>query len=176
MNTGILFYFARKTSVCQKIIEKSAGFFGMRISEVSVCAARESVSGCIAPLLHRVPVVFLVSAAEGSRPDCAAEVFRVLRVPLDREGEPRGVMKLKGSEVRGYLIESVNQAIVIFPDDPCEILRMLPDACGRLKEKFELEGMFPEKKSLDYAELVERSMGPAPAEPDPSAAARENES
>ena len=85
----------------------------------------------------------------------------MLRVPLDGEGEPRGVLKLEGDRKHGYLIESVNQAIVILPDDPCEVLSMLPAACGRLKEKFELEGEFPESPKIDYAELVERCMGPA---------------
>lgn len=172
MNTGILFYFARKTSVCQKIIGRAAGFFGMELSAVSVCASRGGVSGGIAPLLHKYSAVFLVSSSPGKRPDCVSEVFRVLRVPLDREGEPRGVLKLEGKQKRGYLIESVNQAIVIFPDDPCEILRMLPAACGRLKEKFELEGEFPEHRSIDYAELVERCMGPAESEAPESRAAR----
>lgn len=161
MNTGILFYFAHKTSVCQKIIGRAAGFFGMEISTASVCASQGGVSGAIAPLLRDLSAVFLVSSSAERRPDCASEVFRVLHVPLDRKGEPRGVLKLEGSGKRGYLIESVNQAIVILPDDPCEIIRMLPAVCRRLKEKFELEGEFPESRKIDYAELVERCMGPA---------------
>lgn len=161
MNTGILFYSARKTSVCQKIIGRTAGYFGMEISAVSVCASQGGVSAGIAPLLHELSAVFVISSSAEARPDCAEEVFRVLRVPLDREGEPRGVLKLEGDRKRGYLIESVNQAIVILPDDPCEILSMLPVACGRLKEKFELEGEFPESPKIDYSELVERCMGPA---------------
>jgi hypothetical protein len=166
MNAGILFYSARKTSVCQKIIGRAAGFFGMEISSVSVCTSQGGVSGGIAPLLHELSAVFLVSSSPEKRPDCAPDVFRILRVPLDREGEPRGVLKLKGGEKQGYLVESLNQAIAILPDDPVEILRMLPAAFGRLREKFELDGEFPAARKIDYAELVERCMGPAEDEPD----------
>lgn len=160
MNAGILFFSARRTSVCQKVIGRAAGFFGIEISAVSVRASQGGVAGGIAPLLRRLPAVFLVSSSSERRPDCAPEVFRALRVPLGRENEPRGVLKLEGMEKRGYLVESADQAVVILPDDPVEILRMLPVAFGRLRDKFGLEGDFPAARKIDYTELVERCMGP----------------
>ncbi len=155
MDAAILFYLAHRTSACQRTIARACGFFGVDPDCIAVCARRQDLNGCLSKLLRDKSVVFLVSAAGEKRPDCAAPVFQTLRVPLDRAGEPKGILKLRGAEQTGYLVESVNQAIALLPDDPYEILRMAPALFVRLKTKFSLEGDVP-PRTIPAAELGEK--------------------
>ena len=160
MEAGLLFYCARRTSVCEEDVAAAAGWFGLSISSVEVCARESLLDHCMAALLKDADVVFAVGGLSGGRPSCAAPIFKTLRVPLGADGEPTGVKKLPGKEAAGYLVESVRQAIAVLPDDPCELLLMLPAAMERLKDKFSLSGEIPAEKELDYGRLVLRSMGP----------------
>ncbi len=157
MDAGILFYLAHRTSACQRAIARACGFFGVDPGCISVCARPQNLNGCLSTLLKDKTIVFVVSSSQEKQPDCAAPIFRTLRVPLDRLGEPRGIMKLRGGERTGYLVESVNQAIVLLPDDPYEVLQMLPDVFGRLQKKFSLEGEFPKEERPDYETLIAAS-------------------
>ena len=161
MDSAILFYLAHRTSACQRTIARACGFFSVDAGCISVCARRQDLNACLAKLLKDKAAVFLVSAAGEKRPDCAGPIFSTLRVPLDRSGEPKGIMKLRGAEQTGYLVESVNQAIALLPDDPYEILQMLPAAFERLKAKFSLEGDFPKEEHPDYENLIRSSFSSA---------------
>lgn len=154
MQAGILFCTARRTSVCQKLLSRTFGYFGLSIGEVRACAAPERLNGGIAALLKTSAAVCVLSPDADRRPECAAPIFATLKIPLDSEGEPRGVRKLSGRAAVGYLIESSNQAILVMPDDPCELLEMLPAACARLKEKFGLEGEIPVREIPDLEAMV----------------------
>lgn len=160
MDAAILFFLAHRTSACQRTLVRAGGFFGVDAECISVCASPQNLNSCLSALLKDKTIVFLVGASEGKRPECAAPIFRTLRVPLGRSGEPKGIMKLHGAEQTGYLVESINQAIVLLPDDPYEILQMLPGAFDRLKTKFSLEGAFPEEDRPDYEKLISSSFLP----------------
>lgn len=159
MEAGILFYLARRTSVCQKLLGKTFGWFGVQIVQTRVCTEESRINRSMGALLRGCGVVFLTGAAESGRPASAAHIFRTLHIPTDRKGEPLGVKKLPGPTVTGYLIESRTQAIVLLPDDPCEILKMLPPLCKRLKQKFRLKGEIPEAPHPDFEKLLAESMG-----------------
>ena len=133
MEAGLLFYLARRTSACQRVLGRSAGYFGAAFPDVRVCVRKEALNGAIARLLKQYPMVFVVGSAPGRRPECAGPVFNTLHVPPDANGEPRGILRLAGAEKVGYLIESADQAILLLPDDPYEILKMAPSAFARLK-------------------------------------------
>ncbi len=163
MEAGLLFYFARRTSSCQRILGRSAGYFGVEFSEARVCVKRESLNGAIARLLRAYPMVFVVASAPGPRPECAGPIFNTLHVPPDENGEPRGILRLSGAEKSGYLIESADQAIILLPDDPYEILKMAPPGFARLKRKFDLSGEFPRADRPDYEKLVAACMENAEA-------------
>lgn len=158
MNAGLLFYFARKTSLCQKRLSRYTAYFELTVSSVKVCAKENGMRSAMAQLLGALPVVFVVGGAESNRPACARLLFEILRIPLDSNGEPKGVLRLKGVDKTGYLIESMNQAIAVLPDVPDELEAMLPQACERLKQKFSLSGEPPAESEIDYAALVENSM------------------
>jgi|GEM_PF-859448 hypothetical protein len=158
MDAGLLFDLARRTSACQRVIGRAAALFQVEISEVRVCARDAGLNGSLAAVLKKRPMVFLVGTASGLRPDCAGAIFQALRVPVDRRGEPKGILRLSGGAQTGYLIESVNQAIILLPDDPYEILRMLPAVFGRLKRKFGLSGEFPKTGHPDYEKLITACM------------------
>ena len=158
MDAGILFYFARQTSACQRTLRRAAELFGVKIADVRVCAREDGLNAALARMLRERTAVFLVGGCPGRRPDCAGPVFRTLGVPPDREGEPRGVLRAAGREKTGYVVESADQAILILPDDPYEILTMLPATFGRLKRKFGLPGEFPKTERPDYEKRVAACM------------------
>lgn len=158
MNAGLLFYFARKTSLCQKQLSRYAGYYELSVSDVKICAKKDGLRPAMGQLISSLPVVFLVGSSPEERPSCALPIFETLNIPLDSAGEPKGVLRLSGTEKKGYLIESLNQAIVILPDIPEELMQMLPQACERLKQKFDLNGEPPVKVNIDYEALIESSM------------------
>jgi hypothetical protein len=169
MEAGLLFILAHRTSACQRILTRSAGYFNVSIPGVRVCVRRENMNGAISRLLKQYPMVFVVGAAPGPRPECAGPIFNTLRVPPDENGEPKGILRLRGAEKTGYLVESVSQAIILLPDDPYEILRMAPPTFARLKRKFVLPGEFPRAGHPDYEKLITACMEqPEPTENSPA--------
>ena len=158
MNAGLLFHCSRRTSACEKMLRRASGWFHLSFADVRVCTREDRLNPNMAALLKESAMVFAVSEAAGGRPACAAPLFRTLRVPLDGAGEPVGVLRLHGRETTGYLVESADRAILVLPDDPGEMLEMLPAAFGRLKQKFGLEGQFPPKKEIVFSSLNERAM------------------
>ena len=158
MDAGLLFYCSRHTSVCEKTIRRASGWFQLNLADVRVCTREDRLNPNMAELLQETAVVFTVSEAVGARPACSAPLLRTLRVPLGADGEPSGVLRLPGRETAGYLVESADRAILILPDDPSEVLEMLPAAFGRLKRKFELEGEIPAKREIVFSSMNELAM------------------
>ncbi|XOQ43215.1 MAG: Protein-tyrosine-phosphatase [Clostridium sp.] len=150
MNAGLLFYCSRRTSVCEKMIRKTSGWFYLPLSDVRVCTQEKRLNPSMAGLLKNAHVVFTVSAPASGRPICCEPMFRTLHVPIDANGEPIGVLRLRARETTGYLIESIDRAILILPDDPSEILQMMPAAFARLKKKFGLKGEIPPPKKIRF--------------------------
>jgi len=150
MNAGLLFYCSRRTSVCEKTIRKTAGWFYLTMQDVRVCTQEKRLNPSMAALLKNDAIVFTVSEAVGGRPACCEPMFHTLHVPVDADDEPIGVLRLTARETTGYLIESVDRAILILPDDPGEILQMMPTAFDRLKKKFELKGEIPPPKKIRF--------------------------
>lgn len=150
MDAGLLFYRSRRTSVCEKTIRRAAGWFHLSLGDVRVCTREDRLNPNMAELLKNAEVVFTISKGDGGCPACAAPLFGTLHVPVGEDGEPVGVLRLTGRETKGYLVESEDRAIFILPDDPSEILEMLPAAFERLKQKFELEGEIPAPKDIDF--------------------------
>lgn len=158
MNTGLLFYLAHRTSLCQKKISTYCAFYDIQISGLRVCAKPSDLNPAMSKLIATLPIIFAVSAASDKQPDCAQLLFKTLHIPLNAKGEPRGVLQLRGDDKTGYLIESLNQAIVVLPDTPEEIVKMLPAACEKLKQKFELSGEVPAEPVIPYEELIQNAM------------------
>lgn len=155
MEVGLLFFQARRTSACQRILTRAAGHFGIEIPDVFTCVKKSGLNSRIAQILKCRTIIFLVSSSPGRRPECAGSIFNTLHVPPDATGEPKGILRLYGDSKVGYLVESVDQAIVLLPDDPYEILRMAPSAFARLKKKFRLPGDFPKREHPDYQKMFE---------------------
>lgn len=162
MEAGLLFCRSGRTSVCERLLGRMAGRFGVELSDVEVCTRDSLLNPCMAALLRGHAVVFAVGGTSDGRPSCAEPLFRTLGVPLDARGEPVGVLGLPGGGLRGYLVESADRAILLLPDDPSAMLEMLPPAFRRLKQKFGLSGEFPEEPKIDFKRLVEKSMGEPP--------------
>ncbi|NLG92577.1 MAG: hypothetical protein GX485_03280 [Clostridiales bacterium] len=161
MNAGILYYQAHKTMHCKEQIQKTLSPFGITIAETKICIRKEDLNSCMSKLLHTVPFVLTVSSTPGYRPDCAPLLFHTLRIPLDKKGEPKGVLRLHGIDKTGYLIESIDQAIAVLPDLPEEILQMLPGSFERLSLKFGLTAPAPKEDREPFTVRLENSMNQA---------------
>lgn len=155
MEAGLLFYCSRRTSVCEKVIRRSASGFSLPLEEVRVCIREDRLNPVMAAMLKKFAVVFTISEAVAKRPVCAAPLFQTLRVPIGPDGEPVGVLRLSGTEMAGYLVESADRAILILPDDPSEVLKMLPKAFERLRKKFGLRGELPKRPVIQFSALPE---------------------
>ncbi len=162
MDAGLLFYQAHRTAACQLILSRASEEFGIPLHEVRVCIQADYLNPSIAGILKARNAVFLVASAPEKRPTCSEAIFYTLHVPLRPDGEPEGILRLTGCQKTGYLIESIDQAIVLLPDEPSSILKMAPAVFGRLKSKFDLPGEFPKKCHPDYEKLVETCMGIPP--------------
>lgn len=154
MEAGLLFYLSRRTSVCQKILEKNLQWFGVGISGVKFCAAQSHLNAGMASLLRQYPAVFLTSPLEEGRPVSSEPIFQTLKIPTDSAGEPLGVRRLPGRQAYGYMVESSRQAIFLLPDEPCELLKMLSPACDGLKRKFGLKGDLPPSRKVNFETLL----------------------
>lgn len=158
MNAGLLFYSAHRTSLCEKLLRSAAGAYDLTVNEVKICTREAALRGAMAALINRYPVVFVAGGCSSAQPDAARPIFEILRIPLTPQSEPKGVLRFGGPEKSGYLIESVNQAIVVLPDLPAELAVLLPQACARLKQKFDLTGEPLPPDTTDYKALIEESM------------------
>nr|WP_319489798.1 hypothetical protein [uncultured Caproiciproducens sp.] len=158
MNAGLVFYLAHRTLLCQKQIDTALGFFEINISDVKICAKKTDLNPAMFHLLRTLPIVFVVGDTTETRPDCAPLLFKTLHIPVNPIGEPKGVLRLNGTDKTGYLIESLNQAIAVLPDIPEELSLMLLPACERLALKFALTGEFPAEPREPFEKTIENSM------------------
>ncbi len=158
MNAGLVFYLAHRTLLCQKKIEEALKFYDSGITDVKICAKQSDLSPAMSHLLRTLSVVFLVGDSPEAQPDCAPPLFKTLHIPVKVTGEPKGVLRLNGAEKTGYLIESINQAIVVLPDIPEELSLMLLPAFERLALKFSLSGEFPSEPEEPFQQMIENSM------------------
>lgn len=158
MNAALLFYLARKTLLCEQQIRRFSGCFSLPVTETALCLQEADLRPAMARLVRSHSVIFLTGSCTGVCPACARPLFGLLHIPLDSSGEPKGVLRLSGAEKHGYLVESLNQAIAVLPDEPEALAQMMPQAMERLKKKFSLEGEAPDPALLDYESLIEDSM------------------
>lgn len=158
MNAGLVFYLAHRTLLCQKQITSALNFFESSITDVKICAKKTDLNPAIFRQLRTLSIVFVVGDAPESRPDCAPALFKTLHIPVNAAGEPKGVLRLNGTDKTGYLIESLNQAIVVLPDIPEELSLMLLPTCERLALKFALTGEFPSERREPFEKIIENSM------------------
>lgn len=154
MDAGLLFFQARRTSLCEQEVRKAAANLRVALQGVNASARREGLCRALASFLKKYPLIYLVSAVEGGRLLCADTVFQALHVPLDEQGEPKQVRRLTGFDACGYLLESQTQTIVLLPDLPEELRIQLPGTQRRLVEKFGLTPV-PPPKEVDYEALIE---------------------
>lgn len=154
MDAGLLFFQARRTSLCEKEVRGAAASLQVILEGVNASARAEGLCRALASFLKKYRLIYLVSAAEDGRLLCAEPVFRALHVPLDPQGEPAHVRRLTGFDACGYLLESQTQAIVLLPDLPEELRIQLPGTQRRLAEKFGLSPI-PPSKEVDYEALIE---------------------
>lgn len=158
MNAALLFCLARKTARCEREIRRFSGYFSLPVTQTELCVQESGLRLAMARLMRGHSAVFLVGSCPGARPACADALFSLLHIPPDKTGEPRGVLRFSALGKTGYLVESLNQAIAVLPDEPEALREMLPPALERLKEKFALEGAVPVPETPDYEALMEESL------------------
>lgn len=122
MECSIVYYTARKTSLCEKQLKRSFSELGLTLAAAAFAAKRETLGEELTRAFAATDVVFTVGglafddqrgirdivsqAAAGSRPSLC-----------------RRLQNSAGSD--GYLIRAGRQLLVMLPDEPEQIAAML---------------------------------------------------
>lgn len=131
LNCELIFYLARRTGGCEEVLKKIVSRVGLRISTVSVSTKEGELCYALAQAVAHCNLVFVVGGLCSPIPQHINTVLsRALTIPLrkDTQGGP----VLKGARIlhnpdgaNGYLLESGRQAIVLLPDVPAQIVKLV---------------------------------------------------
>lgn len=123
MNCHIIFYMAKKTSLCEKALKKSIDTFSIH-SEKTIFATSPKQLG--SSLINALSVSNIVFTVGGLSDFDEASIENVFSNALSKHPEAE-VKKLRNtiSDNHGYLITQGCQAIIALPDEPDEISNIL---------------------------------------------------
>lgn len=145
----LLFYRAGRTAEAEKRILRFLRRLGGSLLEASAVQEEGELLRALNGMLGKARCVFVVSGADGGRPEAAGPIFKALGAEPAAEGGTEAFRPLLGERLRGYLPESREKAVCLLPDDGEEEERMLQEACRRLSEKFSLPYIEEEPAFLD---------------------------
>ncbi len=118
MDCRIVFYFAKKTSFCERSLKKSFSELGLTDSGTFFATSAESLGGQLIEGFKKSDLVFIIGGLDF---DDFRSVKRIIsRAVSDTEIDE--VKKLKnagGSD--GYVLKAQNQLLVMLPDFPQQI-------------------------------------------------------
>jgi hypothetical protein len=134
MNCEIIFYLAKKTSLCEKALKKEIGDLRLQPHTSFFATTPESLGVHIINSLERSNVVFLIGGLGNFG---KSGVENVLSKALAYK-TPDELKKLRNpiSTSDGYLIRQGGQLIIVLPDEPEEIQSMFDDCLISYLEKF----------------------------------------
>lgn len=118
MNCSIIYYSARKTSFCEKVLKKSFPDLGLNLSMAVFATKREALGEELAKAFNNTDTVFTVG---GLGFDDRRSV-RDLVSNASKDSEPDLCRRLKndgGDD--GYMLRAGKQLLVMLPDEPEQI-------------------------------------------------------
>ena len=122
MNGELIFYAARKTSLCERSLKKSFTELDLRLAGTTFAPNVKMLGELVSASLDKNDIVFISGGLDlGSGVDSAGIFERVFA-----ENHPKIMKKISnenGSD--GYLFATDKQIIVLLPDEPEQIEAMM---------------------------------------------------
>ena len=122
MNGELIFYAARKTSLCERSLKKSFTELDLRLAKTTFAPNVKMLGELVSASLDKNDIVFISGGLDlGSGVDSAAIFEKVVA-----ENQPEIMKKISnenGSD--GYLFATDKQIIVLLPDEPEQIETMM---------------------------------------------------
>lgn len=118
MTGELIFYAARKTSLCEKSLRKSFSELDLIADDAKFAADCKSLGELVAGSLRNNDIVFVTGGLDiGGNTDSSKVFARAFA-----ENPPKEIKKLKNSSGSdGYVFASDSQVIVLLPDEPQQI-------------------------------------------------------
>ena len=131
MNGELIFYAARKTSLCERSLKKSFTELDMRLAKTSFATDNHTLGTLVSASLDKNDIVFVTGGLDIGGGNDSVTVFS--RVFADNR--PQVMKKIANEEGSdGYLFATDRQAIVLLPDEPEQIEHMMQGPlCGFIK-------------------------------------------
>jgi len=134
MKCQIVFYLAKKTSLCEKALNKVLSNADFKTTAVHFAASPVQLGETLISSLAECNVVFTVGGLYSTDNQ---GIENVLSCALS-EHRPEEIKKLKNklSDYDGYVIRQDCQLIVVLPDEPDEIACLFEGALSEYLEDF----------------------------------------
>ena len=118
MTGELIFYAARKTSLCERSLRKSFSELDMIAGESKFAANCKALGELVVSSLQTNDIVFVTGGLDiGGDTDSPSVFARALA-----DNPPKEMKRLKNSSASdGYVFATESQAIILLPDDPQQI-------------------------------------------------------
>lgn len=118
MTGELIFYAARKTSLCERSLRKSFSELDMIAGESKFAANCKALGELVVSSLQTNDIVFVTGGLDiGGDTDSPSVFARALA-----DNPPKEMKRLKNSSGSGgYVFATESQAIILLPDDPQQI-------------------------------------------------------
>lgn len=118
MTGELIFYAARKTSLCERSLRKSFSELDMIAGESKFAANCKALGELVVSSLQTNDIVFVTGGLDiGGDTDSSSVFARALA-----DNPPKEMKRLKNSSGSdGYVFATESQAIILLPDDPQQI-------------------------------------------------------
>ncbi|RGM19262.1 hypothetical protein DXC23_08230 [Eubacterium sp. OM08-24] len=118
MTGELIFYAARKTSLCERSLRKSFSELDMIAGESNFAANCKALGELVVSSLQTNDIVFVTGGLDiGGDTDSPSVFARALA-----DNPPKEMKRLKNSSGSdGYVFATESQAIILLPDDPQQI-------------------------------------------------------
>lgn len=136
LNYEIIFYHSGKTAEIEQTISSKLSKIGMELSQSAAATSPSEVADCLSKSLKRADVIIIVGGLDGGK----QSTDNVLSTIISTNGAKIQSNKIVDEDGNiSYIIECLEQTIIIFPDDSSIISEMIDKKIFlKLKENYEL--------------------------------------
>ncbi len=118
MNCRLIFYAARKTSFCEKALQKSFSELDLELDSTSFATDSEGLGALLTNAFSSINIVFVVGGLEL---DGGKSTVSIISKAL-ADTPPDDCKKLRNNfGDDGYVLKSNDQLLVLLPDEPQQI-------------------------------------------------------
>lgn len=125
MNSELIFYLAKKTSLCEKILRKSLGNFNVNLSNTTFATNPQTLGTKLCENFDECNLFFIVGGLEFSDRTGIKNIFSKA-FAYESLDDMKKIENANGYQ-DGFLFRKGNQLILVFPDEPADIEAMLKE-------------------------------------------------